>query len=178
MIELMMTLPTLPEGREPDPLPGFRLRDFAPGDEGLWLEIQQGTGIYGALRPDLFEREFGSDAGLHAERILFAEERGEAVGVTAAWVPGPGMPASCGRIHWVAVRPSHQRRGLGRWLVLATLQRLRLLGHESAYLTTGSENLLALSLYLSLGFEPSPRSEGEEAAWRAAPASLGRNQRV
>jgi len=54
---------------------------------------------------------------MHSEPILFAESQGEAVGVTAAWVPGPSMPSSCGRIHWVAVRPSHQRRAAsaGRW---------------------------------------------------------------
>jgi len=56
-----MLLPALPPGGEPDPPPGLLLRDFVPGDRGLWDEIQQSTGIYDPFPPDLFEREFGSD---------------------------------------------------------------------------------------------------------------------
>ena len=75
------------------------------------------------------------------------------------------MPADAGRVHWVAVRPSHQNRGLGSALVRATLNRIRELGYASAYLTTGSENHRAVELYCSLGFEPAPRNESERAAW-------------
>ncbi|MHC4940771.1 MAG: GNAT family N-acetyltransferase [Planctomycetota bacterium] len=162
MIEVMMTLARLPSG--PVELPArARLRPFAPGDRRRWVEIQESTGAYGSVSAEMFDREFGySD---HADRILFVEMKGEPVGISAAWFPEAGMPDSAGRVHWVAVKPSHQGRGLGRALVLATLKRLRALGYESAYLTTGSENEDAIGFYRSLGFEPAPRNENERRFW-------------
>ena len=166
MIELMMSIAPLPPKAQALPH-DFQLRPFGPGDRSRWLEIQASTGVYGALAPALFDREFGDCASAHCERILFAERAGEAVGVSAAWHPSREVPASTGRVHWVAVKPSYQRRGLGRALVVATLRRLDELGYSSAYLTTGSENRPAISLYRSLGFKPVPRTAEERSAWQA-----------
>ena len=161
-----MSLACLPQEALAPP-GGCRFRPFRSGDRVRWTEIQASTGVYGAVGPDLFDREFGDRASDHAERILFVEVAGEAVGVSAAWYPTPDVGAAIGRVHWVAVLPEHQRRGLGRALVVATLRRLQELGYSSAYLTTGSENLPAIRLYQGLGFEPTPRTEEERSAWRA-----------
>jgi ribosomal protein S18 acetylase RimI-like enzyme len=69
-------------------------------------------------------------------------------------------------VHWVAVVPGAQRRGLGSALVWQTCRRLAQLGHAGAFLTTGADNLPAINLYLRLGFTPHPRSDQERAAWR------------
>ncbi len=154
--------------REGEALPkGCCIRPFAAGDQSCWREIQSSTRVYGSVSSELFNREFGDCASDHAERIMFAEVAGETVGVSAGWYPGPDVAASTGRVHWVAVKPSHQRRGLGRALVVTTLRRLRELGYSSAYLTTGSENQPAISLYRSLGFEPVPRTAEERTEWQA-----------
>jgi len=39
------------------------------------------------------------------------------------------------------------------------------LGSTAAYLTTGSANVIAVQLYLGLGFQPHVLSEAELAAW-------------
>lgn len=165
-----MSLEPLPQeaGTLPD---DCHIRPFGPGDQNGWVELQSSTGVYGRVSSDLFEREFGDCSSDHAERIMFAEVAGEAVGVSAGWYPSPDVPASTGRVHWVAVKPSHQRRGLGRALVVKTLRRLHELGYSSAYLTTGSENLPAIGLYRSLGFDPVPRTAEERTAWQTV-ASL------
>ena len=164
-----MSLEPLPEDTGTLPK-GCHIRPFAPEDQSCWVELQSSTGVYGRVSSELFKREFGDRNPDHAERIMFAEVAGEAVGVSAAWYPGPDVSASTGRVHWIAIKPSHQRRGLGRALVVTTLWRLHELGYASAYLTTGSENLPAINLYRSLGFEPFPRTAEERTAWQAVAA--------
>lgn len=166
MIELMMSLSQLPRGAAPLP-PGYVLRPYRSGDGDTWRELQSSTGVYGSVSAELFGREFGDRVSDLVERIMFAEADGRAVAVSAAWFPSKDVAASAGRLHWVAVRPSHQRRGLGRALVINSLWRLRELGYSTAYLTTGAQNLPAISLYRSLGFEPVPRTVEERRAWTA-----------
>lgn len=153
--------------------PRFELPDgyaFAPfPDDGraIWTAIQNATGTYGVIDATLFDREFGSNADEHRERIFFVEHRGMPVGVSAAWHAGPRAPAGAQRLHWLAVMPDHQRRGPGRLLVLETLRRFRALGANRAYLTTGSENRRAIALYRRIGFLPAPRDDPEARAWEA-----------
>jgi len=84
-----------------------------------------------------------------------------------------------GRVHWMAMLPEVQGRGLGKALLTAICQRLRELGHERAYLHTSAARLPAIRLYLKFGFEPVIRNDGEAAAWEkilggAGPAPSGR----
>ncbi len=55
------------------------------------------------------------------------------------------------RIHWVAIAPAYQGRGLAKPLVAAACLRLRALGHVWAYLTTSTSRLPAVSLYTKFG---------------------------
>lgn len=57
-----------------------------------------------------------------------------------------------GEIAIVGTHPAHQRRGLGRAVVLAGLHALRALGLETAVLTTAGDNTYAIRLYEALGF--------------------------
>ena len=151
MSEVVMTLARLPFEFEPPP-GGVTIRRFRDGDAATWLALQASTGIYDPVDPGLFVGEFGDCAKDHADRILFAEVDGAPVGVSAVWFP-EDAPTSAGRVHWVAVRPDYQRRGIGRALVGATLARAREMGYASAYLTTGERNGPAIALYRGLGFE-------------------------
>lgn len=167
MPDVMMVLPHLPPD-EPASIPsGYTLRSFVSGDEGSWAALQESTGVYGPTDwPALFRREFGDDVGLHAARMVVATTANDVVGVAAGWLPGRGAAPGQGRIHWVAVHPDHQRRGIGRALVVEALWRLHASDHQSAYLTTGADNLPAIALYRTLGFEPAPRTADESRLWR------------
>jgi ribosomal protein S18 acetylase RimI-like enzyme len=157
----------LEEGRTSPPVPeGYSLRWYRPGDEDLWFAIQSSTGIYGSISLDLFTREFGDDLEMLSARQCYLDDsRGRPVGTATAWVAGPGHGKDEGRVHWVAVIPEVQRRGLGTYLTRVVCGRLRELGAHRAYLTTGSRNVAAVQFYLGLGFLPQARSEQELRVW-------------
>jgi GNAT superfamily N-acetyltransferase len=145
----------------------YSLRWYLDGDRDVWHRIQVSTRIYDPIAPDLFDREFGEAPELLLQRQCFVEDKtGAAVGTATAWVADPGRSPQEGRVHWVAVSPEHQRRGLGRYLTEVTCSRMRELGSRSAYLTTGSRNVAAVQLYLGLGFRPQVHSQEELRAWQ------------
>lgn len=63
-----------------------------------------------------------------------------------------------GEIAIIGTRPAYQKRGLGRAMLLAGLQRLKDSGVETATLGTSSENTGAQSVFFSAGFRISYRS--------------------
>jgi GNAT superfamily N-acetyltransferase len=152
---------------------GYSLRWYRDGDREVWQRIQGSTGIYEPLAPDLFDREFGEHSNLLPERQCFVEVApGVPVGTATAWLGSSDTPYEQGRLHWVAVSPAHQRKGIGSYLSETACSRLRALGATSVYLTTGSDNVAAIQLYLGLGFRPEPAGEAERLAWRSVVDSL------
>jgi len=136
------------------PLPdGFSIRRYQPGDRETWTRIHAETGAYDPLPPDLFEQQFGTDEVALGSRQLFAiDPSGRAVGTATAWMGDPAHGFPGGRLHWVAVIPAFQRRGIASALVGAVCTRFEELGEHAAYLTTGAENERAIALYTKLGF--------------------------
>jgi GNAT superfamily N-acetyltransferase len=57
-------------------------------------------------------------------------------------------------VHWLAVLPAFQGRGLGKALMTVVCQRLRDLGHQRACLSTLIARGAALELYRQFGFRP------------------------
>jgi len=112
-----------------------------------------------------FASEFGPHASEMTERCLLLEsEGGEVVGTTTAWRDPGFQGKDYGRIHWVAVVPAHQGKGLGRLLVVKALLLLRR-RHERAYLTTQTSSWIAVHLYLTLGFVPFLTAPEQEEGW-------------
>lgn len=136
------------------PLPaGFAIRSYQAGDRETWTWIHHDTGYYDPMPPGLHEREFGNDETLLAARQLFVvDEHGEAVATATAWFNDPAHGVPGGRVHWVAVVPAAQGRGIASALLGAVCDRFAELGEESAYLTTDATNTRARTLYEYLGF--------------------------
>src|SRR5207248_4802613 len=88
---------------------------------------------------------------------------GQAIGTGTAWFNDNFEGKSFGRVHWLAILPEFQGRGLGKPLLTAICSRLRDLGHERAYLTTSTQRIPAIRLYLRFGFVPLIRDEPENA---------------
>lgn len=146
--------------------PPWWFRAYRPGDEDTWVRIQQAADLYQPITRAVFTKAFSVEAGPLAERLLFlCDADGREIGTAAAWWGEAGPDSGKGRIHWVAVVPAAQGRGLGRPLIAATCLRLAELGHTCAYLTTGDRRERAIRLYLEFGFVPEIMGEADRAAW-------------
>jgi GNAT superfamily N-acetyltransferase len=157
---------------------GFALRWFQAGDAATWLQIQAAADHHNDIAADLFLRTFGNERTAHEQRICFlTTATGEPIGTAAAWWGEEGARGHRGRIHWVAIRPDFQGRGLAKPLLTAVCLRLRELEHTSAYLTTSAARIPALNLYYQFGFMPAIRDETEQAVWQEIELYL-RNRRL
>ncbi len=162
---LRPNLEEIPQFGLPD---GFRLRRYKPGDERAWYRIHRLADHHEPVTPDLFARRFGSDsATLQARQLFLLAASGHLIGTATAWQGEDprNSAAIIGRVHYVAIIPEFQGRGLAKSLMTAVLERLKELGHKTAYLATASGRLPAINLYLRFGFKPVVREPSEAAAW-------------
>lgn len=161
-ISVAMVRPTLEGVAEfvlPEP---YRWRWHEPGDEVHWVGLQRAADRFNVVTEAVFWEDFGRETAVIAQRLLYLlDGDGHPVGTTAAWFDDN----TYGRVHWVAIHPDHQGKGLAKPLLAAVCQRLRQLGHQAARLDTSTARIPALNLYLSFGFVPDIRSEEEGAAW-------------
>jgi GNAT superfamily N-acetyltransferase len=145
---------------------GYALRFYEPGDEESWLGIHRRADLFNTFPGDRFAAEFGSDAAVLRKRQLYLiSPAGEAVGTATAWWDENFREGGWGLVHWVAIVPEEQGRGLAKPLLCAVCHRLQKLGHRGAGLRTASRRLPALRLYWKFGFRPAPVSRQEELEW-------------
>lgn len=156
------------------PVPaGFQVRRYLPGDEAAWTRIWSAADVFGQATPKTFHSEFGKEMAALPERMFFlCDAAGREVGTATAWFGRPEVDAEAGMVHWVAIVPEMQGRGLAKPLMAAVLCRLRELGHLRAYLMTQERRVAAIKLYLDLGFDPEVRSDQERAAWQRVQCAL------
>ena len=171
--------PTLDDLPIYDLPPGYQAHWYAPGDEQHWIEIHRQADRYNTASAALFAKAFGNDAGLLAARQLYIEAPGGTiVGTATAWYAGAQPAGPVGRVHWVAIVPDYQGRGLAKPLLSLVCRRLHALGHRQAILDTSTARIPAINLYRQFGFEPKITTPDDRAAWQAlapflkAPISL------
>lgn len=145
---------------------GFSIRPMRAGESALWTDIERDAEPYHRISDELFAWTFGNDLAATAWRCFFIiDSRGVAAGTLSAWYDRNFKGGDWGRIHWVAVRPAYQRRGLARAAMTFAMKRLA--GwHARAMLTTESGRLGAIRLYLDFGFIPDLDAPGAREAWR------------
>ena len=123
----------IPQFAFPD---GFSGRPMLAGEGALWTDIQRDAEPYHAISDDLFALNFGADLAATTWRCFFiVDSRGVAAGTLSAWYDRNFKGGDWGRIHWVAVRPAYQRRGLARAALTFAMGRLAQ-WHARAMLTT------------------------------------------
>ena len=166
----------LPEFEMPSPC---TLRTYLSGDEAAWKQIHVVADTLNTFTNSTFPDQFGTDTSQIVENQFYiADSSGRAVGTATAWhCRLDGRPADDGLVHWVAVAPDHQGKGLSKPLLSAVCARLRDRGFERAYLGTSSARPAALGLYLSFGFVPDIREPAHRAVWGRVRARLGHRVR-
>ncbi len=138
------------------PPAGYRIRSYQPGDAEHWVRIWQAAGLKGwdwSTR-ETFDHDFGAHLAAMPKRCIFAAtDAGKPVGTVTAWF-GRLRGRRWGMVHWYAIDPAHQGRGLGKPLLAEMLRRMRSLGHRRAMVGTQIIRLPAIKRYLDLGFRP------------------------
>jgi GNAT superfamily N-acetyltransferase len=163
VVMIRPTLADLPQYPMP---PGYWMRLFQPGDERVWISLNAAADRYNTITLDLFLREFGGDIeGLKTRCFFLCTGGGRDIGTVTSWYDPNYRGRRCGRIHWVAIHPNYQGKGLAKPMLTVAMNRLAE-SHGSAYLTTNTVRLVAIRIYLDFGFVPDIREPADRTHWR------------
>ena len=144
---------------QPPPIEaGYNLRTFREGDEQTWADVK--NAVFGSSStPEEFWNQTFSGVNkkldFAPEGFFFAEKEGESVGICAGIVLhkrkkiGGTFP---GVIGWTGVHEDHRGVGLGRALMVSSLNYLHDRGVAVTEVGTQFYRTAAVNLYESLGF--------------------------
>ena len=96
----------------------------------------------------------------HGGHILFAVDKGQAIGTVALKHHGNG----CFELTKMAVTAGQQGRGIGQGLLTAAIQRYREVSGQNMFLESHSSLETAIKLYENAGFRHAPRPGGSDYA--------------
>ena len=144
------------------PIPeGFVIRNYRRNEGHIWTRIQKAAEPYIDIDDGLFMREFKRDLLAMEDRSFYlTTDAGEEIGTTTAWWQDEGW----GQIHWVAVHPDYQGRGLSKPMMSVAMSRLKQ-SHERCFLGTSTGRIPAIKIYLDFGFVPDLSIENSREAW-------------
>lgn len=156
------------------PLPeGYRMRTYRRGDRKTWLAVLKASEPFVKITGKTFNDNFGSDLPAMFKRCYFlVAPDGQDTGTITVWYEPDYARRPWGRIHWVAIVPEHQRRGLSKPMMTVAMNRLRSLGHRRAMLTTQTPRLAAIKTYLDFGFVPVITPTNAARAWKLVDRAL------
>ncbi len=166
------TLDDLPQFELPAP---YQLRWYQPGDEAAWVAIHVAADRFHTFTPATFQKEFSDDQTLLPTRQAYlCQADGSPIGTATAWFKADDDGSDWGLIHWVAIHPEMQGRGLAKPLLAVVCHHLQALGYQRAYLSTSTARLPAINLYLAFGFVPILRGDRAETlyAWQQVHKTL------
>ena len=153
---------------------GYYFEFYKKGDENNWAQIEMSVGQYDTKEEALsgFERSFIQDQNLILEeRMLFVKDlEGNAVATASLW-NGFYLGEECQRIHWVAVMDKCAGLGIAKAMLTKLMDLYNELGYYGfIYLSTGTRNFPAISIYRKFGFidyhgEVDPRSNVKSEAY-------------
>lgn len=173
MTQLFMRRPTL-DGLPslPDLPPGYAVRSYQEGDLEALAAVLRRAFDDETWTPDRVRGALVDASDV--VRVLVVDFNGAPVATASARLTLEH--SGSGYVHWVAVDPAHQGRGLGYAVSLAVLHEFALLGCRDAVLETDDPRLAAIRTYLKLGFWPEHRHESHPARWAAVEVGLARNR--
>ena len=144
------------------PIPeGFAIRNYRRNEGHIWTRIQKAAEPYINIDDGLFDREFKRDLLAMEDRSFYlTTDTGEEIGTITAWWQDNGW----GQIHWVAIHPDYQGRGLSKPMMSAAMIRLKA-SHKRCFLGTSTGRIPAVKIYLDFGFIPDLSRENSREAW-------------
>ncbi|HPU84875.1 MAG TPA: GNAT family N-acetyltransferase [Candidatus Latescibacteria bacterium] len=158
--------------------PGYRLRHYVRGDEGVWADIINRAGALGEYTEEKVVDTLTGQPRFHPEGLLFVTtDAGEPVATACAWL-GTHDDWRTGSVHMVAVVPEHQGKRLSYWVCAAVLHVFRDWGVPEVCLTTDEFRTAAVKVYIQLDFEPVMRTPEHYQRWCAVYRSYGMEERA
>jgi len=147
-------IPDVPDHPFPE---GFGYRLMTEDDIPLWIDIQRDAEPYLDTEDDLFMKEFGNHLSEAWKRCyMIINSTGTGVGIISAWWDDDFEGSPSGRLHWLAIRPAHQGKGLAKAATALVTRRFK---NEfcRAYLSTQSKRAAAIRIYERFGYSIQPR---------------------
>lgn len=152
--ELPITNYTLPED--------YSFEFYQEGDEIEWAAIETAVSEFEdvAQALDYFRIKFAPYSNELKQRMLFVtNSSGEKIGTCSAWWKELPNGNRYPLIHWLAVKPDYQGKGIAKALMNRTINLLQNLETTSSiYLHTQTWSYVAIGLYQKLGFDISDKN--------------------
>lgn len=168
---ILETLDGIPDHNLPH---DFYFKWYEPGDEKLWLDIHAlSEKFIATINLKLYHEQFNRSAEIIRQRQVFImNAHHEAIGTSTAWFKDDYYGQPFGQVHWVAIIPEFQGKGLAKPLMSMTLKRMVELGHSRAFLSTSTGRVAAIYLYLKLGFKPFIHQDTDSLIWEQLEKAL------
>lgn len=148
------------------PLPDkYMMRSYQAGDIQYWLDFHIPLFPEGHITEQLFWEDFGRDESVITQRQFYMQHDDVVMGSISAWDGRGNRDVSLGRIHWVVLREDYRGKGLAKPLLSFAMYKLAELGHTQAYLTTDTDLIPAINLYLQFGFQPEITTKKDQKVW-------------
>ncbi len=145
----------------------YSVKWFEPGDEQAWVDIHRRAEAHVDVSLEIYRRVFGDDEqALRARQCFLFDAQQLPIATATAWYDNDFHGNVYGRLHWVAVVPRCQGRGLSKPLLTIVFSRMVKLGYDRAYLRTSTSRLRAIDLYKKFGFTPSLRTAEDREVWQ------------
>lgn len=154
--------------QSPVPLPerylpeGYSLAFYTPGDEGAWCRIETAVGEFASETEaaTYFQKNFAPFSDELRQRMMFiVDPEGEKVATCTAWRTEKQRPL----LHWLAVKPEAQQRGVASYLAVKTTALLEELHpNQPIELHTQTWSHQAIGIYEKLGYELIPSTKDYE----------------
>ncbi len=139
---------------------GFTLHTHAEGSEAIWEDIiERSFGTHFS-----FDKCIRGGGGYRPEYVLYISRNGIDI-ATATAVEKDTFPGE-GWFRMIGTVPEARGSGAGRLVMTAALYSLAARGFKSTVLSTDDFRLPAISIYLSLGFEPLYTHESHNERWK------------
>ena len=135
---------------------GYAFAQYQPGFEAQWAALHFEVGQTDSLEEAeaIFKNEFAGRKELAGRMIFVFDGNGQLAGTGCLW-DGAHFGVTLQRLHWIAVSPRHQGRGIAKAIVSRLLDLYNGLGLTGyIYLTSQTWSWRALNLYAGFGFRP------------------------
>lgn len=142
----------------------FCVSPMKPGSEQDYVDVMRQS-LKENVDKNWFHSSFSKDLEYDPQNLILIYKENTPIAAAAAWqIKRKGR--WIGHLKNVGVVRDYQGRGYGRHISLCALRRLRDRGFSEVMLKTHDNRLPAISLYLSLGFEPKYNFWAGKRKWK------------